>query len=243
MFPHPTIQPATALIAPVNPAPQQLALGALALRCAAENARFQQGVQHDTRYAHELLRRALAERDNAAWEYVYELFAPMVERWVRRCSAFERSGEGADYFVGAAFTRFWRAIGPDRFAAFVTLGALLLYLRRCADCVVIDSVRARSNANVLPDDTLAGECDPDGGPDEQALERIERTEFWRYVLNQLHGEAERVVICRSFLLGMRPGDIFSHRQDLFTSINDVYSIRRNVIKRLGRDEQLRSLMA
>jgi DNA-directed RNA polymerase specialized sigma24 family protein len=225
------------------PAPQQLPLDALAQRCAAENARFQAGAPHETRFAHELLRRALAERDNAAWEYVYELFAPMVERWVRRCSAFERSDEGADYFVAAAFTRFWRAIGPERFSGFATLGALLLYLRRCAECVVIDSVRAHSHTDLLPDDSLADECDPEGGPDELALDRIERAEFWRYVLNQLHGEAERVVICRSFLLGMRPGDIFSHRQDLFASINDVYSIRRNVIKRLGRDEQLRSLMA
>jgi len=240
VFPLQTIHPATA---PIGSPVQQLALGALAQRCAAENARFQAGAPHDTQYAHELLRRALAERDNAAWEYVYELFAPMVERWVCRSSAFKRSGEGADYFVGAAFTRFWRAIGPERFAAFSSLGALLLYLRRCADCVVIDSLRSNGDADALPDDTLADECDPEGGPDEQALERIERAEFWRYVLDRLHGEAERVVICRSFLLGMRPGDIFSHRQDLFASINDVYSIRRNVIKRLGRDEQLRSLIA
>ena len=243
MLLYQTIPPSSALPMSALPAPQQLALGALAQRCAAENARFAAGAAHDTRYAHELLRRALAERDNAAWEYVYELFSPMVERWVRRCSAFEHSGEGADYFVSAAFTRFWRAIGPERFADFATLGGLLLYLRRCADCVVIDSVRAHSDAATLPDGTLADECDPDGGPDEQALDRITRSEFWRYVLNRLNGEAERVVICRSFLLGMRPGDIFSHRKDLFASINDVYSIRRNVIKRLGRDELLRNLMA
>lgn len=241
MFAH-AIQPTRALTTPIA-APTQMSLDALAQRCGAENARFLAGSSHDTGFAYELFRRALAERDNAAWEYIYELFAPMVERWARRCSAFERSGENADYFVGAAFTRLWRAIGPERFASFVTLGALLLYLRRCAECVVIDSVRARDDADLVPDDALAEECDPDGGPDEQALGRIERAEFWRYVLNQLHGEAERVVICRSFLLGMRPGDIFTHRQDLFASINDVYSIRRNVIKRLGRDRQLRSLMA
>ncbi|MBC8075508.1 MAG: hypothetical protein H7Y32_05485, partial [Chloroflexales bacterium] len=63
MFAHQAIQPATALIAPVPPTPQQLAHGALAQRCAAESARFQKSVPHDTRFAHELLRRALAERD------------------------------------------------------------------------------------------------------------------------------------------------------------------------------------
>jgi hypothetical protein len=138
VFRHSAILPVPAL-----PATQQLSLGALAHHCAAETRASRRAPPHETRFAYELFRRALAERDNAAWEYVYELFAPMVERWVRRSSAFERSSEGADYFEGAAFTRFWRAIGLERFPGFATLGALLLYLRRCAECVVIDNVRAQ----------------------------------------------------------------------------------------------------
>ena len=54
MLARSTAQPVTV---PLAPAAHQMTLGALAQRCATENARFQAGAPHDTQYAHELFRR------------------------------------------------------------------------------------------------------------------------------------------------------------------------------------------
>ena len=60
---------------------------------------------------------------------------------------------------------------------------------------------------------------------------------------QLNSEAERVVVFRSFVLGMKPGDIYNEYQHLFQNINDVYNVKRNVLGRLSRDPELRQMLA
>src|SRR5262245_34424784 len=68
--------------------PRQMSLAVLALHCATESERFYHGRSHDTRFAYELFRRAVVERDELAWEHVYTHYSPLVEGWVRRSGAF-----------------------------------------------------------------------------------------------------------------------------------------------------------
>jgi hypothetical protein len=111
--------------------------------------------QHDTRYSYELFRRALVDRNESAWEQLYQHYCGLVEGWIRRSGAFISSGESSEYFVVGAFTKFWRAIGPERFFAFPTLASLLQYLQLCATSVVIDSVRAQSWSEMLPEEAIS----------------------------------------------------------------------------------------
>jgi hypothetical protein len=221
----------------------QMEIGALMRRCMIESERFYRGQPHDTSFAYELFRRALVERDEVAWEHIYTHYSSLVESWVRRSGAFAGSGESSEYFVGMAFTRFWRAITPERFASFSTLPSLLHYLQLCAGCVVIDSVRAQSWAEMLPEEAIPFDCAAHTSPDEEAMERVNRQEFWSYISAQLHDEAERVLVFNFFVLGMKPGDIYDHRQDLFTSVKDVYNVKRNVLGRLSRNSELRRMLA
>jgi hypothetical protein len=48
-----------------------------------------------------------------------------------------------------------------------------------------------------------------------------------------------VVLFNSFVLGMKPNDIYTRRTDLFSSVNDVYNVKRNVLGRLSRNQDLR----
>ncbi|HNP70879.1 MAG TPA: sigma-70 family RNA polymerase sigma factor [Kouleothrix sp.] len=221
--------------------PRTLTLSALAQRSAAESEHFYRGRPHDTRFAYELFRRALTERDEHAWEYVFLHYAPLVESWVRRSGAFAGCGESSEFFVGAAFTKFWRAMSPERFATFPTLAALLHYLQLCTSSVVIDSVRTQSWAEMVSDDDLPPGQTPQVSPDEQALERVERGEFWREIEGLLNDDAERAVVIGSFVLGLKPGEIYDRRPDLFGCINDVYNVKRNVLSRLSRNTTLRGL--
>jgi hypothetical protein len=223
--------------------PEQLEIGTLIRRCVVESERFYRGQPHDTRFAYELFRRALVERDEVAWEHVYTHYSSLVESWIRRSGALAGSGESSEYFVTLAFTRFWRAIGPDRFAAFPTLPSLLHYLQLCAGCVVIDSVRAQSWSEMLPEEAIPFDRNVWTSPDEEAMERVNRQEFWSYIDSQLNDEAERAVVFDFFVLGMKPGDIYDRRQDLFSSIKDVYNVKRNVLGRLSRNSDLRRMLA
>jgi DNA-directed RNA polymerase specialized sigma24 family protein len=222
--------------------PQQMDLAALIRRSLAESQRFYRGQQPDTRFSYELFRRALVERSELAWEHIYAHYGPLVESWVRRSGAFTGSGESSEYFVGAAFTKFWRAI-TERFEQFSTLASLLSYLQLCAGSVVIDSVRAQSWAEMLPEEAIPFGHAPHASPDEEAMKRVNCEEFWTYVDTQLNNEAERVVVFRSFVLGMKPGDIYNDYQHLFQSINDVYNVKRNVLGRLSRNPELRQMLA
>jgi hypothetical protein len=217
----------------------QLSLPLLVRRCAAESDHFYHGRSYDARFAHELFRRALVERDEIAWQHIYAHYSPLVDSWVRRSGAFAGSGESSEFFIGAAFTKFWRAVSPDRFATFPTLAALLSYLQLCTGSVVIDSVRAQSWAEMVAEEALPADRSPQAAVDDEALDRVSRAEFWRYVDTQLNGEAERAVVIGSFVLGMKPGEIREERPDLFASVGDVYNIKRNVLCRLSRNPELR----
>ena len=222
--------------------PAQMELTALLRRSLAESERFYRGRQHDTRFAYELFRRALVERSESAWEHIYTHYSPLVESWIRRSGAFSSSGESSEFFVVAAFTKFWRAIST-RFEQFPTLASLLSYLQLCAGSVVVDSVRAQSWAEMLPEEAISFGHAAQTSPDEEAMKRVNSEEFWSYVDAQLNNEAERVVVFRSFVLGMRPGDIYNDYQHMFQNINDVYNVKRNVLGRLSRDPELRQMLA
>ena len=219
--------------------PMQLSLPALVRRCATESDHFYHNRSYDARFAHELFRRALVEHDEIAWEHVYSHYSPLVESWVRRSGAFVGSGESSEFFVGAAFTKFWRAVSPERFATFATLAALLAYLQLCTSSVVIDSVRAQSWAEMVADDSLPTDQAPRGSVDDEAIDRVSSAEFWRYIGAQLHCDAERAVVLGSFVLGMKPSEICNQRPDLFAGVGDVYNIKRNVLSRLSRNPELR----
>lgn len=221
----------------------QMDLHTLVRRCAAESERFYRGQQHDTCFSYELFRRALVLRDEAAWEQLYQHYSGLVEGWIRRSGAFTSSGESSEYFVVGAFTKFWRAVTAERFPAFPTLASLLQYLQLCATSVVIDSVRAQSWSEMLPEETISPNHGPQTSPDEEAVSRVDREEFWRFINEQLNGEVERVVVYSSFVLGLTPRAIYARRSDLFVSVNDVYNVKRNVLGRLSRNQQLRQMIA
>jgi hypothetical protein len=215
-------------------------IATLVWHCTAENQHFHHGQPSDPSYAYELFRRALVERDEAAWGYLYESYRGVVRRWVRKNAAFEASGERSDTLVGEAFVRFWQAIPPARFAQFPSVNALLHYLQLCAGCVVIDSARATARlsfAGVLQLSDASQRT-----PDEVVLERLWSEELWRHIAQQLNGEAERVVVFDSFVHGLKPRDICARRGDLFASVQEVYTVKHNVLARLSRDQGLRQIL-
>ena len=123
-----------------------LSLAALAQRCREETLRFLSGQDRDDTYCFEIFKRAVVERDDRAWEAIVNQYRGIVLAYVGQHSVAAVLREADDYWLNRAFQRFWSAVGPERFAAFPDLPALLKYLKLCVHSVLLDELRARRAA-------------------------------------------------------------------------------------------------
>ena len=223
------------------------ALATIAHRCADETERFFRRLSHDPRFCFELFRRALVVRVDGAWELIYQQYLPLVSSWVERHSAFAASGEEVQYFVNRAFEKMWQAVTPQKFGRFPELKSLLRYLQMCVHSVVYDLVR-RAGREAAGFD-LHGQAEAalhggDEGPhvEDEALARLQGEDLWQEVGARMRNDKERRAVYGSFVLGLRPREVYALYKDTFRDVNDVYRAKENVLARLRRDEELMRLL-
>jgi DNA-directed RNA polymerase specialized sigma24 family protein len=223
---------------------ETLTLTGIAHRCAQETELFFQRKGYNPRYCFELFRRAIMERNQRAWELVYNQYRSLVGSWVKRHSAFPSSGEEAQYFVNRAFEKMWVAVTPDRFGRFPDLKSLLRYLQTCVHSVVLDQVRVAEQAEVGAEADIAsveGEAE-DTTPEDQALARVQGQELWDQITTRLRSDKERRVMYGSFVLALKPREIYAEGKDTFRDVREVYRVKENVLARLRRDAELKKLL-
>jgi DNA-directed RNA polymerase specialized sigma24 family protein len=187
----------------------------------------------DSDPGYELFRRALGERDEQAWAAVYAQYRGLVLSWVRQHPAARLDGDD-DYLANRAFERLWTAIGPERFAGFPTLPAVLRYLKLCVHSVILDERRAaRLERGLMVLDGLEAANAP--SPHDVARDVLDQESgraLLRAMADEAEGEAERQVLVLSFVRDLRPREVFAVRPDLFATVGDVYRVKRNLIERL-----------
>jgi hypothetical protein len=213
----------------------------IARRCREETDRFFRRLAPDTRFCYELFRRALARREEAAFEFLIGNYGPLVDGWVRRHSGFPTAGEESSIFVTAAFEKLWQAVTPAKFAAFPDLKALLRYLKLCAGSSVIDHLRTLDESASLDDDER-------GAPAavaavEPRFSHAEREEIWTAVMARVQNEKEQVVVYACLALRMKPAEVIDAYPGVFESVNELYRVKQNLLERLRRDHALRAYLA
>lgn len=229
---------------PDEPDLSRIMLEDIAQRCAHQSTLFFAHRPHDPRYCFELLRRAIQQHDQRAWEMVYAQYQPLVVSWIERHPAFASSGEEPLFFVNRAFEKMWLALTPARFAHFADLKAVLRYLQMCVHSAILDCVRATEDGALQADiEDVAERADAGPSVEDEALQQTERQELWRYVQRLLHNEQERRVIYGSFVLALKPGQLCSLDPDTFRDVSEVYLVKQNVLARLRRDAGLRAFVA
>jgi DNA-directed RNA polymerase specialized sigma24 family protein len=221
-----------------------LTLAGIAHRCSQETALFFQRQSYDPRYCFELFRRAIVGHDQRAWELIYAQYRPLVAGWVERHSAFPDSGEEAQYFVNRAFEKMWAALNSDKFSRFSDLGSLLRYLQMCVHSVILDQVRVAERCVVgVQAEGLAAEKSTSGPiVEDQALDWVHRQEFWREINARVHNEKERRVVYGSFILALKPRELYARFRETFRDVDEVYRIKENVLARLRRDAGLQEFL-
>jgi hypothetical protein len=222
----------------------QTSLADLARACQRETSRFQRGEPSDDQYCRELFRRAVCEREQMAWDAIVTQYRGIVLAWIRQHPASAAAQEDDEFWVNRAFERFWMALGPERFALFPDLRSLLKYLKLCVHSVLLDGVRARHATRLEPLEQAPAERTAEGADIEAlAVGRLAGGELWQAIEAALPDESERLLIYLSYALDLKPRQIQERHPALYPTVADVYRIKRNVLDRLRRSDELRRLRA
>jgi len=193
---------------------------------------------HDDSY--ELFRRAVEERDADAWAAIAERYRNLMIVWVVRCPSTTTSRESVEDLADRVLTQAWKALTPERFAAFPSTATLMGYLRSCVISTVIDAARAQV-AYERAIQHGEEECGP--MPEPAVIERLGRDELWELVNQLVTSETERVALVERFVLDLPPREIQARHPALFTDVSMVYKALRNLCVRLRRNPELQRLYA
>lgn len=221
---------------------QPLALAEVVRRCAQETELFFQRRSYDSRYCYELFRRAVFERNEHAWERIYAQYRSLVGSWVTRHTSFHQTGEEVDFFINRAFEKLWSALTPDRFEQFPDLKSLLRYLQMCVHSTIIDFTRSMEGSQVVHFDDHPGleKQAQDVTFDEMAAKRLDRKGLWDMLLARVKDEQERAVLHDSFVLDLKPRELYARHSKLFASVDEVYRVKENLLARLRRDTEVQA---
>lgn len=218
----------------------ELSVAALARRCREETLRFLNGQDRNDAYCFEIFKRAVVEREDAAWDAIVTQYRGIVLAYVGQHSAAAVVRESDEYWLNRAFQRFWSAVGPERFSAFPDLPALLKYLKLCVHSVLLDELRARRAAVSL--DEIPEIVPSEATAEEAVLGELSGEQLWGAISRELHDEAEYKVAFLSFARDLKPAEIAEQHATLFASVADVYRIKRNIIERLRRSPEIRAFL-
>ncbi|MCB0063707.1 MAG: hypothetical protein KDE19_16405 [Caldilineaceae bacterium] len=203
-------------------------------------------------YCFELFRRAILHRDEDCWSMLYAQYHRLVAQWT---VTFAKQSAPlletpADELITDAFTAFWRAFTSDKLAQAEGLSAVLSYLKRCASTAVLQAKR-KEERRIKPIDWDQGVVDQQAAyhhdpsrqnrPEAQMLEQVTQTELWQAVQSCCHNQQEEVLARLSFVADLKPSAILDLHPELFTSVAEIYTMRRNLKNRLWRDKTLQEL--
>jgi DNA-directed RNA polymerase specialized sigma24 family protein len=229
----------TCMIAPSDRRePAHLPIAELVQATRGEIAQFLRGQPTDDTYGLALFRRAIASRDDQAWSGLYTLYRAVVDSWIAH-QAPALSHEDREALVNETFAKFYRSIGPERFARFPSVRSLLAYLKRCAWSVTADyrrsqQARSREEPLAFTDQEEAVLDDPA----DIVATQLAAQELWQILWREATGVQERLILQIVCALGKSPRQLQQAYPALFASVEDIYRIKRNVLERLRRNHRL-----
>lgn len=221
---------------------QSLTLDDLVQRCEQETNLYFKHQRHDTRYCYELFRRAIQDGDQSVWDNIYACYRLLVVGWVKKHPAFESSGEQVEYFVNGALAKLSISLTRERFRGFSDLESVLRYLKMCVHSVIIDHHRLSEQLNLEALDAASRKVSTDPSPEDHALDQSSKRTLWDFITARLHSEKERTVVYGSFVLDLKPQELYDHFRGTFSDVDEVYRVKQNVLSRLRRDPEFRKLL-
>jgi hypothetical protein len=207
----------------------KMSVSLLAAQCRRELSNYRRGEPCNETYGLELLRRATVQGDQEAWAGVQEWLGGLVRDWLRRhprCLAACRL-ESEENYMAQAFGRFWQATTTQHLE-FKTLAAALQYLRASLNGAILDALRAYSRPREI---SLPG---PDGPQGSYVEDSTGSGEVWEILQTMLHTMREQQLAYLLFHCGLKPREIVRLCPQEWSSVGEIYQLRRDIIERLRR---------
>lgn len=189
-----------------------------------------------------LFTRAITQRDEEAWFYLYHHYTPLVLSWIMQQHDVAPliAEEGGLSLINATFARLYQALKPEKMSSFTSLSALLYYLKCCAYSVVADERRARQCRQYeVPLETLEWEPVMDD-PTDEVVATLSIPSLWGLIAAWLN-EHERLLLVLTYSYGMTPMQICRQYRDHFPTVQDVYRMKHNILERLRRNQRVQTL--
>jgi DNA-directed RNA polymerase specialized sigma24 family protein len=218
---------------------QGLRLEQVAAGCRAEAERSR---REERGYCFELFRRALEQRDHAAWEAVATQYHRLILGWVHGVGL--PADDDAEEVAREAFERFWRTLAgrcDPLTARFPHVGALLKYLRQCAVTTVLDRRRSSlQRGRLLEQAQRAYRLDVPTAqlPEDALVDRLARSEQLRqvraWVAAEVSDPLEQLVLRLSYSEDLSPAEIAARHPEHFSEAALVRQIKERVLRRARR---------
>jgi hypothetical protein len=74
--------------------------------------------------------------------------------------------------------------------------------------------------------------------DRPNLGRVVEQEFWAWLQARMKDEKERKVLYGSFVLDLKPREIFGFYDQEFADVREVYRLKENILGRIRRDPEI-----
>jgi len=214
-----------------KPPDREMNLPVLAAQCMQEIEQYRRGEPSPERSSVELFRRATVEDDQEAWTWVQHCFGGLVRGWLRRhpnrvaaCRL-----ESDEYYVALAFERFWQATTLKHRLEFTRLAAALRYLRASLQGAILDTLRRYARPREV---SWPGPGEP-GEP--QLEDSSERSDVWEVLQEMLSNPREQRIAYLLFHCGLKPREIVQYCPQEWSSIGEIYGLRRTIMERLLRN--------
>jgi DNA-directed RNA polymerase specialized sigma24 family protein len=219
-----------------------LPLRDIASECRAQTSRFLRGDESHDEFCWELIRRAIVDRDQPAWEAFFAQYRGIVLSWIRRHPASDRLAEEPEYWVNRAFERFWVALTAERFGMFPSLASLLRYLQLCINSILVDATRSQAREQVAPWPEGERGAPVVEDPATGIVGELASSDLWRVVSAEAQSDQELLIARLCFALGLKPREICERYPTIFPDANAVYRSKRNFIERLRRNPVIREML-
>jgi hypothetical protein len=205
-----------------------MSLPLLAEYCAWELTLYQHGEAHSDQHCVELFRRVTRLRNPGAWQVARQCFTHIIYHWLRahpwREVACQLNRE--EYYVAAAFARFWQTTTVEGQVVIRSLAVALRYLRVGLNCAVLDALRSAEK----PATPSTAESEQVTKAPSQASSETEV--LWEKIQHLLSDERELRLAYLLYYCGLMPRDIAQLYPQEFSDMQEIYQLRASMLERL-----------
>lgn len=188
---------------------------------------------------YQLFRQAMVTADADAWATIANRYRRQMVAWANHCCARMPIHELPTDIADQALARAWTALSSARFEAFPSLAALLGYLRTCVMATAID--HAREQKSRAHNEQLVRIEAVTESLEQAVVEQLQQAELWCLILSMAKGEQEQLLVRESLIDALPPRAIYARHPEQFADVATVYRMKRNLFKRLQRNEVIERL--